>query len=75
MRSGKGMEWWCIVSGMPEEYVETLQELKPQSNIVNSYDYRPVGKYLGQGVKKYFTLTWNELSTGMIIMINDESLV
>jgi hypothetical protein len=52
------------VSGMPEEHIENLQCLKPQSNLVSNYDYRPVDKYLGQGVKRYFTFTWSELSTG-----------
>jgi len=70
MRSGKGMEWWVVVSGMPEEHVETLQILKPQGNILSNYDYKPVGKYLGQGLKKYFTFTWSELSTGKRLLVH-----
>lgn len=51
---------------MPENHVEKLQTLKPQANTINSYDYRPVDKYLGSGIQKYYTLTWSELSTDVI---------
>lgn len=64
MRSSKGMEWWVVVSGMPQNHVDKLQTLKPQSNTISTYDYRPVDRFLGSGVQTYVTLTWSELSTG-----------
>jgi len=57
------MEWFVVVSGMPQDHVDKLQAIKPQSNVIGNYDYRPVEKYLGSGIQKYVTLTWSELST------------
>lgn len=60
MRSSRGMEWFCVLSGFPEETLPRLRELKRGIEIQSEYEYTPLGQFRSF---TYCTITWKELST------------